>query len=137
MLLPDRQTRNSQATSDNVCLLNKLFYDTPAYSSAAHHPRMNLWASNQRAVVHALAPGVDKTDIDIQICGQNLVIEINSKQAEPSGLEEERIQRNANSIALPFPVDADRVEARFSNGLLVVELPRLAFEVTRKIPIKP
>jgi HSP20 family molecular chaperone IbpA len=60
MPLPDRQTRNTQDTFDNVRLLNKLFYDTPAYSSAAHHPRMNLWASDQKAVVHALIPGVDK-----------------------------------------------------------------------------
>jgi hypothetical protein len=48
MPLPDRKTKNLRNTLDNVRLLNKLFYDTPAYSSAAHHPRMNLWASDRR-----------------------------------------------------------------------------------------
>lgn len=137
MLLPDRQTGSGQDVCDNVRLLNKLFYDTPAYSSAAHHPRMNLWASDQKAVVHALAPGVDKKDIDIQICGQNLVIEINCSPAASGCPTEEHSRGSAKSIALPFPVDADKVEARFNDVLLVIELPRLAFEVTRKIPIKP
>lgn len=120
MPLPDRQTRNTQDTFDNVRLLNKLFYDTPAYSSAAHHPRMNLWASDQKAVVHALLAGVDKKDIVIQISGQNLFIEIKHEQVDKPrcNTEERWLQDRANSIQLPFAVDADRAEARFSNGLL-------------------
>jgi HSP20 family molecular chaperone IbpA len=78
-------------------------------------------------------------DIDIQISGQNLFIEIKHEQVgKPRCNTEERwLQDRANSIQLHFPVDADRVEARFSNGLLVIELPRLTFEGPRKIAIKP
>jgi HSP20 family molecular chaperone IbpA len=86
-----------------VRLLNKLFYDTPAYSSAAHHPRMNVWASDQKVVVHALAPGVDKKEIDIEICGQNLVIEISCSPAAPGCPTEQHSRGSARSIALPFP----------------------------------
>lgn len=134
MLLPDRQKRNIQNNLDNVRLLNKLFYDTPAYSSAAHHPRMNLWASDQKVVIHALAPGVDKEDIDIQISGQTLFIEFRRQADEDSGQLPGR--QDTQSIQLPFPVNCDKVHAKFNDGLLVIELPRL-LQTWRKISIKP
>lgn len=90
-------------------------------------------------MVHALLAGVDKKDIVIQISGQNLFIEIKHEQVDKPrcNTEERWLQDRANSIQLPFAVDADRAEARFSNGLLVIELPRLTFEGPRKITIKP
>lgn len=139
MPLPDRKTKNLRNTLDNVRLLNKLFYDTPAYSSAAHHPRMNLWASDLKAVVHALAPGVDKKDIDIQIQGQTLFIRFNREPQlqEGSCKMQERWQNEyASSVQLPFPVNIDQVEARFNDGLLEIDLPRLSTDKVRKIPIR-
>lgn len=139
MLLPDRQTKNDPDTLDTVRRLNKLFYDMPAYSSASHHPRMNLWTSDQKAVVHALAPGVDQKDIDIHISGQNLLIEIKRKlvaQEQGCHRQERWRKESAKSIQLPFPVDPDKVEARFNDGLLVIELPRIPSDRLRKITIK-
>jgi HSP20 family protein len=40
------------------------------------------------------------------------------------------------TIQLPFPVDADAVQARFRNGLLEVDLPRAASDKPRKIAVQ-
>jgi len=49
----------------------------------------------------------------------------------------ERVYGNfERSVRLPEFVDADRIEARFTNGLLVVTVPKAPTAQARKIAIK-
>ena len=50
--------------------------------------------------------------------------------------QERATGRFARVLALPFPVDAEKVEAAYTNGVLKVTLPKIAAVKPRTIPVK-
>ncbi len=56
-----------------------------------------------------------------------------SRQGMMAGSE---IGRPRRVIQLPFRVDADKVQARFNNGVLEIELERLEADRPKKIEIR-
>jgi HSP20 family protein len=42
----------------------------------------------------------------------------------------------SRTVTLPYEVDADKVEARYENGVLVIEMPRAEVDKPRKIKVK-
>ena len=141
MLLPDIPTRNILDSLDGMRFrLNRLFYDTPNYShnhsSTINHPPINVWTSEDKVVVHVLAPGVSIEDIDLQISEQSLLMQFKRVSEEEGRLRQERWQtESTRTIQLPFRVEADEAEAKLSEGLLVVELPRSTSDRPRKISV--
>jgi len=123
--------------------INRLFNTSqPSRSLAAPaFPAMNVWTSGEGALVTAELPGVQKDDIEISVVGQTLSIK-GSRQAEElkEGYQYHRQERGygnfSRSIELPFPVEADKVEAVFDKGLLEITLPRAEADKPRKIVVK-
>ncbi len=103
-------------------------------------PRLNLWVSEQSAVVTAELPGVTSEDIEITV--HNEILTIQGKVDPPAEGEKvawHRRERSygsfARSIELPFRVDPENVQARFRHGVLEVELNRPAADKPRKVAI--
>lgn len=51
-------------------------------------------------------------------------------------MREHRYARFSRSVTLPFPVDQDKAEATFDQGMLTLRLPKAEQARARKIPIK-
>lgn len=119
--------------------LNRLF---EGYSSraTAEFPAMNIWTSEESAVITAELPGLCAEDIDISIVNDILTLR-GSRQ--PEQLQEgETLHRKergfgqfTRTIQLPFRVDADKVQATFKSGILNLALPRAEQDKPRKITI--
>ena len=79
--------------------------------------------------VSAELPGLDEKDVELLIADGVLTLK-GEKRAETTdkdrGYSERSYGRFERSIALPVPVEEDKAEATFRNGVLTVTLPRAA-----------
>lgn len=103
-------------------------------------PAVNLWSDDDRVVVTAELPGVARENLTVSVEGGVLTLR-GSREAEPperggTVLRRERRQGPfARSLALPFAVDAQGVQATYQNGVLRIAMPRSAGSRPRKIEI--
>lgn len=109
--------------------------------SAAEFPLINMWQNDADVVATAEIPGVEPNDIDISVIEKAVTIKGNRKAEE--NVPQEAYHRSergygtfSRTIELPFKVDADKVGARFSKGILYVTLPRAEEEKPKKISVK-
>ncbi|MER3415425.1 MAG: hypothetical protein C4297_04320 [Gemmataceae bacterium] len=86
-------------------------------------------------IVRAETPGFEPKDFDIQLRGRQLIIRAThaAEKKEKEGTEERHLSFY-RSFYLPAEVDADKVEARYRNGVLTITLPKV--EKGKRIPIK-
>ncbi len=109
--------------------------------STGDFPAVNIWSDGEETLVTTEIPGIESGAIDISVAGKTLILQ---GAREPDQVEEgssyHRRERwygqFSKAIELPFTIDADRVAADFSNGILTIRLPRSEAEKPRKITIK-
>ena len=123
--------------------MNNLFSATRPrrFQAAPSFPAMNIWSSEEGQIITAEIPGVEIDDVNISVTGDILTLS-GVRRPEETG-EEVRYHRNERghgefkrSIQLPFPVEADKVEATFDKGVLAIELPRAEADKPRRITVK-
>jgi HSP20 family protein len=108
---------------------------------APSFPAMNVWTSEDGLIVTAEIPGVEIGDIEISVMNETLTL---SGQRTPDevgeGVRYHRRERGygrfTRSLQLPYPVNAENVEATFKNGVLYITLPRAEEDKPRKITVK-
>ncbi len=108
--------------------------------SAGVFPAVNLTEDGDRYYVRAELPGIKAEDLDIQVTGRNLTISGERVMApDVEGARYHRREREGGKfsrvIALPGDVDADKVEARLTNGILTVSVAKSEAAKPRKIAI--
>jgi len=92
--------------------------------------------------VHAELPGVKKDDIHVEIEGGLVTIKAEVKQEDST--ENERMLRRerysgtvARRFELPVEIDLDQANADYTDGVLVLNLPKLEHKSNvRKLDIK-
>ena len=91
-------------------------------------------------IVKASLPGVRPEDVMITVLGDTLTIKSSIPDEEDlRGATYLRHERRAvayvRSITLPMPVESERSEARFKNGVLTLVLPKIASVRPRVIKV--
>jgi HSP20 family protein len=97
--------------------------------------------AGQEVVVRAEAPGFEATDFDVQVTGDVLHIQAQTRQEVPEGQKEGQPARQRYGhferwVTLPAGTDVDKVEARYRNGVLEVRLPKTPEAQGRRIEVK-
>jgi HSP20 family protein len=105
------------------------------------YPAVNVWQDGDNLYAEAELPGLDLNDLEIYVTGgDQLILKGERKQPQLDKGVWHRQERGfgtfTRSIVLPVPVDADRIEARFSNGVLTVTLPKAEAAKPRRIAVK-
>ncbi len=109
--------------------------------STSDFPAVNIWSDGEETLVTTEIPGIDSDAIDISVIGKTLMIKGNREPEKPEdGCSYHRRERwygqFTKTIELPFNIEADKVAANFSNGILSIRLPRADAEKPKKITIK-
>ncbi len=96
-----------------------------------HTPRVDVINRDEEIVVRAELPGVKKDDLDVSLAEDLLTIKAASKEEseeEEGGYHRREISRGefTRSIRLPANVDAEKVRAKFADGILELNLPKVA-----------
>lgn len=121
--------------------VDRLFGRPVLGTAAAAAPALNVWEDEAAFYVEADLPDVaaDKLDITVKE-GNRLTVSGERKPVEPSNAVWHRQERFAGQfsreLALPTPVNADQVEARFEHGVLKLTLPKSEAARPRKISVK-
>lgn len=123
--------------------MNRLFtqHSPSRLRTAPAYPAINIWANEDSQFVSAEMPGVHVDDIDISVNGDTLTISGERGSDDvPENAHFHRKERGfgkfSRTIQLPFVVDAEKVEASFKDGVLIITLPQIEAEKTKKISIK-
>jgi len=112
-----------------------------ARTFASTYPAVNVWEDTDHVFVEAELPGLNLQDLEIYVTGGNqLTLKGERKQTMPEKGVAHRQERGFGSfvrvLTLPFDVDADKVDARFENGVLLIKLAKHAAAKPRKITVK-
>ena len=103
--------------------------------------RVDVKDSPEAYKVHAEIPGVKKEDINVEIEGNEVTIsaEVKREQETKDGEKWLRTERfygkTGRRFALPQELDETRAQAKFSDGVLELTLPKKATVTGRKIEI--
>jgi len=105
-------------------------------------PSVDIEEAEDKYVIKADLPGVDKKDIDVKL--ENGVLSIRGeKQTEKEtgkGTKRHRTERFhgtfARSFTLPEAVKSDKVDASYKDGVLLLEIPKAEEAKPKSINIK-
>jgi HSP20 family protein len=105
------------------------------------YPAVNVWEDGENVYAEAELPGMELSDLEIYVTGGNqLTIKGERKPWNPGQGFWHRQERGFGAftrlIGLPYDVDADKVEARFHNGVLTITMPKSETAKPRKITVK-
>ncbi len=108
---------------------------------AVAYPAVNVWDDSDHVYAEAELPGMELNDLEIYVTsGNQLTIKGERKPWTPGQGVWHRQERGFGSfsrlIELPYDVDAERVEARFHNGVLTITMPKSEAAKPRKITVK-
>ncbi len=114
-------------------------YQAGAGASAVTFP-LNVYGTAEELKIEALLPGVSQEDVQIDIDRGVLTIAAKRHGSEPGEgqnwhLREITSGQFTRSLTLPFPVEVERAEASFTNGVLTLTLPKAEAAKPRRIAI--
>ena len=99
------------------------------------HLPLDVWETPDAIVVRASVPGAKPDEVEITIEGGTVTIRGEIRVPQDEGtflLQEQRYGPFARSIELNMPVQADKADASFKDGLLTLTIPK-AEEVKPKV----
>jgi HSP20 family protein len=121
-------------------LFDRFFGDWPAWAGGDWP--MTGWGDDvddkeSEFVVRADAPGFEPDDFNVEIVGDSLVLKAEHKEEEKEGNGHRyRHGRLYRRIALPHGVEADKIDARYHNGVLEIRVPKGEQAKGKRIAVK-
>jgi HSP20 family protein len=102
-------------------------------------PLVDVEEQDDAYTLEAELPGVKKDDVKIEYAGNELTISGEIKERERKGVLRRKVRRTGSflyRVVLPELIDAERIDAKLQDGVLVVRVPKAQKAERRKIEIK-
>jgi HSP20 family protein len=120
--------------------MSRLFSGFSA-TTARDFPPINILLGENSVAVTAELPGVIREDVTISLQEDVLTLEGKREaKVQEANVNWQRRERAygtfSRAVQLPYRVDPDKVQARFNNGVLEIELQRLEADRPKKIEIR-
>lgn len=125
---------------DMLRLLDSVSNEGLAPTSAGGFPPINVTEDADRYFVRAEVPGIKADELSISALRNQL--SISGKRSVPeheraSYHRKERAEGSFNrTVVLPTEIDSAKVEARYTNGILTVTLPKAEATKPRQISVR-
>lgn len=121
--------------------MNRLFGRAGNGARPSVYPPLNVWEDDEKLYVEAELPGMDLNDLEIYVnAGNLLTIQGQRQESAPAGGTWHRRERGYGKFSrvfeLPADVQADKVEAHFRHGVLMIVLPKREEVKPRRIEVK-
>ena len=102
-------------------------------------PSVNLYETTDGYVLTAEIPGSSRDDLDVSVEGSRVTLSGKRSIELPEGASVHRRERQEGSfrrtVDLPAPLDAEKAEATYRNGVLSVRVPKAASHQPRRINV--
>jgi HSP20 family protein len=105
-------------------------------------PSLNVDEDEKAILVKAEIPGIKEKDLNVTL--QNNILTISGEKKEEKEekskdkktvISERKFGSFSRTITLPESIRADKVNAKFKNGVLTIELPKDETKETKKVKI--
>jgi HSP20 family protein len=108
---------------------------------------LNIYTRDENLIVEALLPGVSPEDVQVSV-DQGVLSIAAKRQGVPATDGQESAQQPGwylreivagqfrRAFSLPFPVDADKAQATYTDGVLTLTLPKAEAARPRQIRIE-
>ncbi|MFA6597357.1 MAG: Hsp20/alpha crystallin family protein [Ignavibacteriaceae bacterium] len=121
--------------------IRRFFDDFPTISkefSPVYQPKIDIYEDDKKIYFEAEVPGMSKKDLNISVHENVLTITGEKKKSVESGEEKgknffrsERVYGSfTRSFTLPDEVNTEKIEAKFNDGILKIE-------IEKSVPKKP
>lgn len=118
--------------------------DLSNYESRANNEfslALDVTENDDAYIVEASVPGVNADDIDISMHDDVLTISAetnyeNNVENARAIIRERRYGKFSRSIRFPLAVDADNIDAEYTNGILRLSVPKAPETKPRRISVK-
>ncbi|TVM17092.1 Hsp20/alpha crystallin family protein [Oceanidesulfovibrio indonesiensis] len=106
-------------------------------------PKVDIAGSEKEYTISAELPGIEESEIDIELQGDSLIIKAEKRQEEKT--EDKgyyRVERHYGAykrvLTMPEDADPEGIKAKHKNGVLTISLPRKegAGKSSKRIPIQ-
>jgi HSP20 family protein len=101
---------------------------------------VDLYETAEDVVVKAAVPGAKPEDVNIQIQGDELLIDAKLPEEKQENvtyhIRELTPGEYHRQVTLPVPIDTNKIEATFDNGIVTVRLPKAEQVRPKRIQIK-
>jgi len=108
-------------------------------------PTVNTREDDKAYIVEVDLPGIDKKDIKVNIDPENRTLSISGERKFKNEVKKEDYYKIESSygkfmrtFSLPENVDADKIDAKNENGVLIISIPKAQIEAkeVKEIPVK-
>lgn len=118
--------------------IRRFFDDFPAAAqefSATYHPKIDIYEDDKKIYFEAEVPGISKKDLNISVHDNVLTVTgEKKKELEQKAKNFFRSERTygsfTRSFTLPDEVNTEKIEAKFTDGILKIE-------IEKAVPKKP
>ena len=106
--------------------------------AAGHFPPVNVYLDDDAVIIDLELPGKTAKDIDLSLEPQAVIISDRPAETvdENGAAAPKKAPAWSRRLELPFRVNADKANAKFTNGILRIELPKAEAAGVRKITIQ-
>ena len=113
----------------------------PFHGVGAWAPALDVSETDDAVMVKAELPGIEANDVEVMLKDDVLTIKGEKKEEKEEKTKNfHRVERSygsfQRSVRLPAEVIGDKVEAKFKNGVLTIELPKAEESKTKSVKIK-
>ena len=135
----------SHGHSDIDDLFNRFFSFPPRdrgqRAPVSWAPSMETFQKDGRCVVRLDLPGLDPKDIEVSVENRSLIVKGERKKTEEMQEQNYHYRETAygrfeRHFVLPRNMDANKVTARYENGVLVVSMPLPEHLARKKVSIQ-
>lgn len=102
---------------------------------AGRFPPMNAYVSDNAIIIDLELPGKTAADVDLSLEAQAVIIAAHTESAAENDDRKRTPPAWRRRIELPFKVEDAKVTAKFTDGILRIELPRKQDECAKRITI--
>lgn len=148
-LVPWRRTESRdpirQLEREMSQMMERFFGEAPEGSAQSSltvwAPRVDVEEDDKQYVIKADLPGVDPKEVEISVADGALVLRGHKKeQREDKKKNYHRIERFEGQfyreIPLPQSIDVDKIQAKSSNGVLTITIPKKPEAQPKKIAVQ-
>lgn len=105
-------------------------FNLPSISNIFSRPRIDITETDTEVTATAELPGIDKKDVEINVHDNILEIKgqtskVNENKNQNFYLNERYYGSFDRRLALPAEVDSEKTTAKFENGILTINMPKL------------
>ena len=134
--------------NEGTRLQNRFFGDSffPAtglndeFETRNWRPAVDVYDKDDRLVIKAELPGIEKKDIEIDV--KEGVLTLKGERSDENEVTEHNYYRKERTygkfhraFTLPESVDTEKIEANFKDGVLTVDIPKAEERKPKKISV--